>query len=68
MAPIGNENATKKFRNKNSALSSISMDLKWFMDDMPSYPPILFSFFVLRFFWSVCGNCGVLLLNKIHWD
>jgi len=50
MAPIGSGNATRKFKNKKSTLSSISMDSKWFMDDMPSYPPILFSFFVLRFF------------------
>jgi hypothetical protein len=61
MAPIGNESAKIKNNNKKLTLSLISMDLKWFMDDMPSYPPILFSFFGLKFFWNVHGNCGVLL-------
>jgi hypothetical protein len=50
MAPIENEGATKKSKNKKSTLSSISMDPKWFVDDMPSYPPILFSFYGLSFF------------------
>lgn len=45
MAPIGCKSATKKFDNKKSTMSSISMDLRWFMHDMSFYPLILFSFF-----------------------
>lgn len=43
--------ATKQPRYKKSTWSLISMNPKWFMDGMPSYPPFFPFFFVcFRFF------------------
>ncbi len=56
MAPIGSKSATKNFETKKSTMSSISMDLRWFMHDMPSYSLILLSFLGLGFFWNVHDN------------
>jgi hypothetical protein len=50
------QKCNKKFENKKSIMSSISMDFRWFMHDMPSYPLILFSFFGLGFFGNIHDN------------
>jgi hypothetical protein len=60
---IMNYSRIKQSKNEKLVQSSISMNLRWIVDGVPSYPPI--SFYKnkkwFKVFWNFNAKCGLLL-------